>query len=578
MSDLVPDSRRPLPEVYHGPPTNGAARAYAPAADADDEVNLREIVAIVRRHLGTVLLATLLGLGIAAIVVYMHVPQYRSRATVRVLDIRKQLTAGIEQAGVEQLLGKATDPLLSQIQVMRSRTVMGAVVADQGLQLRSNTREFTQDLFDVARVAAVESRDTLHLDFGPSTYSVSNDGKKVAEAPYGAPVHTPDADFTVLRKPAVARAELFVQTVEGTIDQVARGLRTTRREGTDLIDIDFTDPDRYRATTVVQGVVEAYSRFNLTAAREQSRRRRIFIEEQLGHTDSILAHAQLALSRFRASQGLYSPRAQISAEQTGLYGLDVRREELAAEKRMYEALIGRNDESYLQTLLSSPGIMQNPLIAQLATQLSTFQLRRDSATTGVFGSARTNPDVARLDTLIASTQDKIVNAVRSHIASIDARLSALDDLRRRSAATMSTLPTAESEEARLVQQVEIASKMSDQLRAEYQLARIAEAVEAGQVEVLDQPAIPRFPLSDHRELKLALGLILGMMFGAGTAVVREHMNTSIRRRDELEELLQLPSLAVIPSLSNGNGKRRLPMLSSGKPEDDRSRDLVTISD
>ena len=46
-------------------------------------------------------------------------------------------------------------------------------------------------------------------------------------------------------------------------------------------------------------------------------------------------------------------------------------------------------------------------------------------------------------------------------------------------------PDAEAEEMRLIQQVETATKLADQLREEYQKARITEAVEVGQVEVVD---------------------------------------------------------------------------------------------
>jgi hypothetical protein len=77
------------------------------------------------------------------------------------------------------------------------------------------------------------------------------------------------------------------------------------------------------------------------------------------------------------------------------------------------------------------------------------------------------------------------------------------------------LPATEAEEARLVQRVETVRRVADQLREEYQRARIAEAVEAGQVEIVDVAPLPAEPVGSRRGLKLALGLMLGLMLGSG---------------------------------------------------------------
>src|SRR5690606_28691362 len=112
-----------------------------------------------------------------------------------------------------------------------------------------------------------------------------------------------------------------------------------------------------------------------------------------------------------------------------------------------------------------------------------------------------------------------------------------------------------AEEVWLVQQVESVQRVADQLREEYQRARMAEAGEAGQVEVIDYAVLPVRPEGSGRALKLALGLMLGMMLGSGAAFVKEHLDTSIQRKEVLE-VLRRPSLAVIPQLGPRQGARR----------------------
>jgi Mrp family chromosome partitioning ATPase len=50
---------------------------------------------------------------------------------------------------------------------------------------------------------------------------------------------------------------------------------------------------------------------------------------------------------------------------------------------------------------------------------------------------------------------------------------------------------------------------------------------------------------------LALGLLLGLLLGCGVAFLLEHLNTSIRRPEDVEALLHVPGLAVIPRLTAG---------------------------
>src|SRR5690606_31732936 len=64
----------------------------------------------------------------------------------------------------------------------------------------------------------------------------------------------------------------------------------------------------------------------------------------------------------------------------------------------------------------------------------------------------------------------------------------------------------------------------------------------------------------------ALGLMLGLMFGGGAAFLKEHLNTSIQRKEELETVLQVPGLAVIPQFATSSvtdGRMRLPAMLGG---------------
>src|SRR3989449_5532619 len=75
------------------------------------------------------------------------------------------------------------------------------------------------------------------------------------------------------------------------------------------------------------------------------------------------------------------------------------------------------------------------------------------------------------------------------MTSLEGRITAMNDLRAR----QQQLSTTEEEEARLTERVDNAQKVADELRVEYQKAKIAEAVTVGQVEIVDHAALPAKP-------------------------------------------------------------------------------------
>ncbi|MBD0320583.1 MAG: polysaccharide biosynthesis tyrosine autokinase [Gemmatimonadetes bacterium] len=189
------------------------------------------------------------------------------------------------------------------------------------------------------------------------------------------------------------------------------------------------------------------------------------------------------------------------------------------------------------------------MVKGLLEQLISAQMRRDSMTLGPVAVPVGNPDVQRLDALIASTRANLTTAVRNQLEALRAQLASTDQMRSASGQQMERLPVEEAQEVRLNLQFETVRNISDRLREEYQKARMAEVVEAGQVEVLDLADTPDQPLPTNRTLKVLMGLLAGLLLGTGGAFLIEHVNTTVRSRDELEALLDLPALAVIPRIT-----------------------------
>jgi capsular exopolysaccharide synthesis family protein len=531
----------------------------------------------------------LFGLGLTValttFVVVGSQPDYSARAVIRMASERRTLTSGVEDAPPS--LDRPVDPLLSAVQVLTSRTLVGSVVDTLGIRLQPvsgfsvNAPLFGRRL-PVAAVqpGVVDSSapsDTLVLRFSQSGITARS-RRHVGISGYGEPLRLGAVNLTVPEAPPVHYAVLAVAPRDVVIDQVLRRLKVTARPGTDVIDVKFVDPDPALAQKFANVLVHSFQAANGHAAQGQARRRREFLEGQLRITDSLLVMAEAGLSQFRSRQQLGSSRDNLSAEQASATALQSQQIQLLADRRVFATLLDRvkatgasaSDDSF-RALAYAPEVAADPILALLQQRLIEYRSRLDSLTTGPWRSLASNPDVVHLNTLLQATREELARAVQGRLASIDARIAVLDKQKARGAASMQRLPALQAIEASLDRRVEVLRSTTSALRQEYQKARISEALGAADIEILDFASLPYRKTGLPRSIELMLGMMLGLFFGGAAAVIAEITNRSVRRPDELHGVLGTTELGVIPRIGQlGTGINTLRQLPPG----DASQELV----
>lgn len=567
MSDLV-SSRSPGLPAPPNPDANGQGVSSVPTyvdyvdVDRSDEVDLRELFLTLRRRWRTVLGVTAAIVGVAAFWLVRQRPVYEAEATIRLKDERSAITGGIEERLPEEILGRQSDPLLSKMEVLKSATIIGTVVDRLGLRAVPIDDDWPRSWLVVRHLPEAVQQDTFVLEFEPRTYRLRYRGR-AAQAAYGEEAALGGIVVAMMRRPDAEAARIAIEPRHRIIETLQKAINVRNRRNTDVIDLSYRHVDPAHAQAVVNTLVTVFQEYDARQAQEKSRRRRLFIEEQMRTTERELALAQSQLSAFRRQRQVFSSQEQFAAQQEMLLQLQARRDSLAAARAAYQSLLASLQRSpqdpSVQAIITAPEIAGNPVIAQLYTQYVRLQLSRDSLISGPWGSTRGNPDVQRLEALIASTQSRLRAATQSYLQTLDARLRAMDAQRAKLAGAFQVLPDAEAEEVRLRQRLETILKVADQLREEYQKARIAEAVEVGQVEVVDPADRPVVPVPQRRGLKLALATMLGLFFGGSLAMLLESLNTRIRRPEDLETLLKVPNLVLVPSVT-GDGARSRALL------------------
>jgi Mrp family chromosome partitioning ATPase/uncharacterized protein involved in exopolysaccharide biosynthesis len=518
-----------------------------------DSISFGHFLGVLRRRYKLVLILTLIGLGVGGYLAAKSPATYKAVATLRLAGERRALTGDIEPSPE---LDRSADPILSLVELVRSRNVMGAVVDSLGLRVISLTPDFRAGaLLEGAFVSPdAAGGDTILVNFFRNGVKAKL-GTRDVQAPYGEPLDFGTVRFTVTTAPDLPSASLYVLPREMAIDRLLAGISVVHRPETDIMDVNYLAPNPRMAQRVVNSTILAFRELNVLAAKQKSQRRRQFLEAQLKQTDSMLARAQGDLATFRSKQQLASSQNALDQVQTFRNTLEGRASELEADRATFGTLLtelkkgGQGETEALQALATSPAMAENPNVSNTFRDLQMAQFRLDSMTTGPWRAAETNPDLIQLKALIGTRKTQLRQAVASHVASLDAQIGSLRNLRAKQGASLQVLPAMAAEEARLSGRVQALTASSDQVRQDYQKALMAEEVEAGDVDIVNLADLPYVPEWTTTPLKLALGFLLGLLLGTGIAFLLEALNTSIRKPEDLETALHVPGLAVIPRLT-----------------------------
>lgn len=484
---------------------------------------------------------------------------WQSRLSLQVTDPlsrARSLTGPMRVSG----LSIYVDPIESQIQLLLSRRIAESVATQTGMRLRPRDRSTPRsDLFTDAHVADDAVSGWYQLRYARDGFSAvlihENTGDTLAVADAGSVLDAGTIRFELREAPKEGRTYLL--EVTATLAEVASEVRlgAIARESTDLIDVTLTHQDPLLTPAMLNAAASGLSSYGAELVRGQARNDLAFAESQLDSAQSQLRNSFEAIQRFKETEAFTNLSAEeqqlVRRREAALKELD----ELNEQERTLRTLVMEMEETGVEgvdivAFLAGLPAGMNPQIQTIAEGIKN---KKDDIQRLLTEERVTNdhPRVRALRTQLLDDEGGLRDAVDRHtetvvsrVGNIQTELGAIQAIRQR-------FPELENQFEELEIRRNIDQEMVQYLRSQlYQAQILAQGADGGFVNVVDVASLA-FEVTPRGNFNLLMGALLGLVLGIGAAFFLEYLDRTVRTSADVETLLGVPVLGIIPRLRGG---------------------------
>src|SRR6266568_4628000 len=353
------------------------------------------------------------------------------------------------------------------------------------------------------------------------------------------------------------------ELMRGVVATVKNNLSVTRLGRSYIEQIAYTSLDRDKAARIANAFADAYIEDQLQAKFEATRRASAWLEQRIGELRQQASDAYKAVQDFKSENSIIigvdgKLASEVELDQLGIALAKARADTSQARAkfdRISRVLEQRSDK---ETTFNIPDpvvtdALSNPVITRLRQQYLDDQNKESewSARYGVDHTAARNLR-AEMAALQRAIWDEISRIAESYKSQLQIAKSQEESIDKRMIEVFQKSASTRQSQVRL-RELETAANTYRGIYETF-LSRFTQSVQqqsfpSTEARVVTFASPPRGPSSPKISLTLALAALCGLGLGIMSALAREQMNRQIHTRAQLEKLLGISCLAVLPAFA-----------------------------
>ena len=363
--------------------------------------------------------------------------------------------------------------------------------------------------------------------------------------------------------PATAREDLAeVNRLSPFVENLQSRLTVKQINETRLIEIHFKHGDPQVAASVLNAIADAFVYANLERKTETSDKAGDFLQKRIVELQTEIRSSEERLNNYAKNHQIISLDANQNTVVDRLSGLNKQLLEAENERKLAEAAFRASQAPGAAEALADSQARQ---ASEADTKL--VELRQKRAELLVEYTEKV-PQVREIDDQIATLEKQAEESRKRAAAIVTANLAtnyrqalAREQALRTSFDQQRGETLTQNEAAvnyRIIQQeIETNKGLLDGL---LQRAKENDVVVAGtpnNIHVVDYATVPKSPVGPKRVQAMTLAALIAFVFGIALARYLDYLDDTIHSSDDVEKMLRLPALAVIPTIGSSTRRRLL---------------------
>ena len=325
-----------------------------------------------------------------------------------------------------------------------------------------------------------------------------------------------------------------------------------------IINVTYNSPNPQLSATVANAVAENFVQSNLMRRYEAAAYAREFLQNRLNHVRAKLEESERKAVQYAQAQGLIKIRSgegQAASEQSILATdlsslseqLTLARAQRAAAEAQYRAGTGGSiaAQSLSNTTINELHQQRAELLGQLSKLESDFGPEYPTV-------VALKSQIAELDKQIGREQGRVSSSVSQDLGGRYRQALATErSLQARVDGLKSQLlgEQGRSIQFNIIQRdVDTNRALYDALLQRFKEVGVAGGIGTNNILIVDRALPPAHAFKPYLVLNILIGLVLGLLCGAGLAVMLEHLEDSELLPRGFQRKLGIPLLGVTPKL------------------------------
>jgi len=401
-----------------------------------------------------------------------------------------------------------------------------------------------------------------------------------------------NTQFEIIKSRAVAervfeKSDLYEHpSFTGRSDPLERFIRMVSVEpkaDTGIVRVSMEGTDPKEVTRWVNLLVEAYVDRNLELAVGDTRRAMNALLQEMDPLRARLQQTEEARFDYAEKSSLYVPEDNARSIDERLKQLEKQQTEARLKRLELEAVFNKIEEIRRDggSYLSLPQVNSNPTIRSLNEEYISLEKELNRLMVSFRSShpraVEKRSELDKIRQKIEEESAQIINAVRTDYAlNRDREASLAREIARSREESLRTRQKASSYQT-LASDATETRRLFDLFNSRVKEISLNSELLSNNLRVLDRAVVPRAPVKPNKAGNLLVGVFLGLALGAGAAFFLDYLDNTVKSGEEVERLLGLNTLAVIPRASEetANATRealqtlRTSLLFSGRNRTDR---------